>query len=39
MVTDALAAYQDHNKWLNVSTDASDYQLGAYIVQEGHTVA
>ncbi len=31
MAADALAAYLDHNKWFNVQTDASDFQLGACI--------
>ncbi len=39
MVADALAAYLDHNKRLDVYIDASDFQLGACIVQEGHPVA
>ncbi len=39
MAADALAAYPDHNKWLNVYTDASDYQLGACIIQERRPVA
>jgi hypothetical protein len=39
MAADALAAYPDHNKQFNVYTDASDFQLGAYIIQEGRRVA
>ncbi len=39
MAANALAAYPDHNKWLNVYTDASDFQLGACIIQEGRPVA
>ncbi len=39
MVADTLAAYPDLNKWFDVYTDASDFQLGACIVQEGHPVA
>jgi hypothetical protein len=32
MAADALAAYSDHNKRFDVYTDASDFQLGAYII-------
>ncbi len=39
MAADALAAYLDHNKWFAVYTDASDFQLGACIIQEGRPVA
>jgi hypothetical protein len=39
MAADALAAYPDHNKQLDVYTDASDFQLGACIIQEGRPVA
>jgi hypothetical protein len=39
MATDALAAYPNHNKWFNMYTDASDFQLGTYIIQEGRPVA
>ncbi len=39
MAANALAAYPDHNKWFNVYTDASDFQLGACIIQEGRLVA
>ena len=38
-VADTLAAYPDHNKRFDVYTDASDFQLGACIVQEGCPVA
>ncbi len=39
MAANALAAYLDHNKRFHVYTDASDFQLGACIIQEGRLVA
>jgi hypothetical protein len=39
MAVNALAAYPDHNKRFNVYTDASDFQLGACIIQEGRPIA
>jgi hypothetical protein len=35
----ALAAYLYHNKRFDVYTDASDFQLGTCIIQEGRPVA
>ncbi len=39
MAADAHAAYPDHNKPFDVYTDASDFLLGACIIQEGRLVA
>jgi hypothetical protein len=39
MAANALAAYLDHNKWFDIYTDASDFQLGTCIIQEGRPVA
>jgi hypothetical protein len=39
MAANALAAYPDHNKQFEVYTDASDFQLGACIIQERRPVA
>ena len=39
MVADVLAAYPDHNKRFDVYTDASDFQLGACLMQEGRPLA
>ncbi len=39
MAVDALAAYPGHNKRSNVYTDASDFQLGACIIQVERPVA
>ena len=36
---DVLVRYPDHNEECHVVTDASDYQLGAVILQEGAPVA
>jgi hypothetical protein len=34
MAANALAAYPKHNKRFDIYTDASDFQLGACIIQE-----
>jgi hypothetical protein len=39
MAADALAAYPDDNKRVDVYTDASDFQLGACFIQEGRPIA
>jgi hypothetical protein len=39
MAADVLCAHPDYNKPFHIFTDASDYQLGAYIIQEGKPVA
>jgi hypothetical protein len=39
MTADVLCAYPYHNKSFHIFTDASNYQLGACIMQEGKPVA
>ncbi len=39
MAANALAAYPNPNKQFNIYTDASDFQLGACIIQEGRPAA
>jgi hypothetical protein len=39
VAVNALAAYPNHNNGFDVYTDASDFQLGAYLIHEGRLVA
>ena len=39
ITSDTLLAYPDHNQPFTIDTDASDYQMGAVIRQNGRPVA
>ncbi len=39
MAAEVLCAYPDHNKLFKINTDASNYLLGACIMQDDHPEA
>ena len=39
ITADMLAAYPENNKWFNIYTNVSDFQVGAGIIQDGRSVA
>ena len=39
IAADTMSYYPDLNKTFNIYTDASDYQLGAAIIQDGRPIA
>ncbi len=39
IAVDTMAAYPDHHKKYDIYTNASDYQLGAVLMQDSKTVA
>lgn len=39
IAADAMSYYPDLNKPFDIYTDASEYQMGAEIIQDGHSIA
>ena len=39
MATNCINKYPDYTKTFHIYTDASDYQLGAAIIQDGEPIA